>query len=149
MRFPALAIVALVVVPVSLTGCGKKEQPQQAPAGPATTTITVNGGTVAVREEEGVQRYSDEGPESGTVYLVHDAILRKGADQSSDIISRLGRGTGVNKKARRGAYYLVDFPSAGAMKPGWLPQSDVNSQPAVVTTTTPTVTTIPVRKARP
>ena len=128
---------------LALAGCGKKESAPTQPAAPATTTITVNGAQVAVREEEGISRYSDEGPESGTVIVSSDAVVRKGADMGSPTLGRVGRGTGVNKKARRGPFYLVDYPVAGgAMKPGWILQTDVSGQaPPVVTTVAPPVVT--------
>lgn len=137
---------------LALAGCGKKESEATQPAAPATTTITVNGAQVAVREEEGLTRYSDEGPESGTVFVSGDAVIRKGADMGSATIGRVGRGTGVNKKARRGPFYLVDYPVAsGGMKPGWILQSDVTGQaPTVVTTVVPpVVTTAPPVGQRP
>ena len=140
-------LAPLVLSLVALAGCGKNESAPTQAAAPTTTTITVNGAQVAVREEEGLLRYSDEGPESGTVMTSTDANVRKGADMASPSIGRIGRGTGVNKKARRGPFYLVDYPSAGgAMKPGWILQSDVSGQvPAVVTTIVPpTTTTVPV-----
>lgn len=136
----ALAIAALAPLFVLVPGCGKKDEtPTGTAPSAATTNITVNGGTVAVREEEGISRYSDEGPESGTVFTTKDVVILKAAEGGGAVLSRLGRGTGVNKKARRGPYYLVDFPTTGGMKPGWVAQSDVTTQaPQVVTTVTTT-----------
>lgn len=149
-RLTALSRVGLVaglaaVIAATAVGCSKKDSAAPDGSSPpgSTTNVTVNG-TTATREEEGVTRYGDEGPESGTVLTKRAVTLHKSADQGSDVVGRVGPGTGVNKKARHGAYYLVDWPTPTGMKPGWLLQDDINGTPNVIpTVTTPPTTTVP------
>jgi hypothetical protein len=141
----AFAVLGVgVTVGLLGTGCSKKDKEEEAApvAAPAQTTIvTTNGAQVQVREESGVSRYSDEGPEIGTVRTTRTVELRKSADNTSPVIGTIGSGVMVNKKARRGAFYLVDFPSTGGMTPGWLDQNEVTGGPLPVATVTTTVTT--------
>ena len=149
MRHSAL-IVSTLVLAATVVGCKKKEDPATGAApdsNGAPPTVQVQGGQVSTREEDGLTRYSDEGPESGTVFTKHGVPLRTAADGVSTVLKQLGPGTGVNKKARHGAYYLVDFPTGnpGEMKPGWLLQTDVSGGPVAVhpPTTVPPVVAPP------
>lgn len=142
-----IRVFAMVGVGLSLSvlvsACKKEEPPP--PAAPAQTTIvTANGVQVQVREEAGVSRYSDEGPEVGTVRTNRSLELRKSADNTSPIVGRVGPNIMVNKKARRGAFFLVDFPGGTGMIPGWLDQNEVSggAVPVVTTTVAPPVTTV-------
>lgn len=133
-----------MIAGLMLVGCGKKEEAPAAPAPAQTTIVTANGVQVQVREESGVSRYSDEGPEIGTVRTNRSLELRKSADNTSPVVGNVGAGVMVNKKARRGAFFLVDFPAAGGgMTPGWLDQHEVTggALPIVTTTTVPPATT--------
>ena len=140
-RFPRTSILALLLAAaIGPAGC-KKDDPAQTTAPPGNTNvgITVQGqpGPAQTHEESGVTRYSDEGPEIGTVLTQRPTTVHKAADQSTDVLSRLGPGTAVNKKARHGPYFLVDYPTGtpGELKPGWVLQNDVtgNSLPTVHT----------------
>ncbi len=147
--FVLVGVGLSVISSMSLVGCGKKEEAPAAPAPAQTTIVTANGVQVQVREESGVNRYSDEGPEIGTVRTNRTVELRKSADNTSPVIGNIGPGVMVNKKARRGAFFLVDFPATGGgMTPGWLDQHEVTggALPIVTTATTtvpPVVTTAP------
>ena len=140
-------IVSSLALAVMIVGCKKKDEPATGSApdtNGASPTVQVQGGQVSTREEDGLTRYGDEGPESGTVFTKHGVTLRTAADGISTVLKQLGPGTGVNKKARHGAYFLVDFPTGnpGEMKPGWLLQTDVSGGPVAVHPTT-TVTVPP------
>lgn len=142
--FALVGVGLSVLVSASLVGCGKKEEAPAAPAPAQTTIVTANGVQVQVREESGISRYSDEGPETGTVKTNRPLELRKSADNTSAVVGKVGAGIMVNKKARRGAFYLVDFPATGGgMTPGWLDQHEVTggALPVVTTTTAPPATT--------
>lgn len=150
--FALVGVGLSVMASMSVMGCGKKEEAPAAPAPAQTTIVTANGVQVQIREESGVNRYSDEGPEIGTVRTNRTVELRKSADNTSPVVGNIGPGVMVNKKARRGAFFLVDFPAAGGgMTPGWLDQHEVTggalpiatTVPPVVTTAPPVVTTAP------
>lgn len=147
MHSHALFVAAALIMTVA-SGCSKKEDPAAGGAQPANTLnigVSQGGGAMAAPESD-VTRYPDEGPEIGTVLLKTASIARRSADQSSEILSRLGPGTAVNKKARKGPYYLVEFPFApGQMRLGWIEQNDVNAPAPVATTTTTNTAPIVVR----
>lgn len=139
--FATTTLVALSLL--SAAACSKSSSsPTGSSPASATTNVSVNG-SVATREEEGVTRYGDEGPESGTVVTRKQLSIHKSADQGSDVLGRLGPGTGVNKKARHGAYYLIEWPSAQGMKPGWVLQDEITGGPVVPTVVPPTVVAPP------
>jgi hypothetical protein len=137
-------VLVAAVLCAAVVGCKKKEETTSGGSPGSTVNVGVQGGQVATREESGITRYSDEGPESGTVFVKKPIIIRAKADNESAIVGRAGPGTAVNKKARHGAFYLVDFPSGpGQMTPGWLDQDEVTGTPVVAHTTVTTTTTPP------
>jgi hypothetical protein len=145
MHIQTFGLTAVVLLMTLGAGCKKEEKTTPAPQGETPTMggIQINqgpGGTTPDATNV-VTRYSDEGPEIGTVTLRRSATARKAADQTSEAISHPGQGTLVTKKARHGGYYLVEVPvSATETKLGWIGQDDVN-MPAPAVTTVTTVTT--------
>jgi hypothetical protein len=147
---PLGALLVATVIP--LAACKKKEEEPAQSGQPGAPGIQINTGPgtgLMAAPESDVQRYSDEGPEIGTTTVRRVAIARKAADQGSEILHRIGPGTAVNKKARKGPYYLVEFPFApGQLRLGWILQEDANnttppssvaptaSQPAATATVT-------------
>lgn len=135
---------SLVAVLIPLTACCKKKEEAAAqssqPGGSGLQINTGPGTGLMPAPSSDVVRYSDEGPEIGTTPVRRVAIARKAADQGSEIIHRIGAGTMVNKKARKGPFYLVEFPfTDGQMRLGWILQEDVLGAPTPTTTTTTTV----------
>jgi hypothetical protein len=136
---PVAALLVAVLIP--LAACKKKEEepaPAGNPNGPGIQINTGPGTGLMAAPESGVQRYSDEGPEIGTITVRRVAIARKAADQGSEIITRIGTGTAINKKARKGPFFLVEFPDASGMRLGWILQEDATGTAPVATTTTTT-----------
>lgn len=153
---PLLAALLALVVP--LVACNKKkEQPAQNNGQPGLPGVQINTGPgtgFMAAPESDVARYPDEGPEAGTVVTKKVVIARKAADQGSEILTRMGPGTAINKRARKGPYYLVEFPAApGQMRLGWVLQDDINTPAPVatptVTTAPPATTTAPAVNGRP
>lgn len=140
---PLGAVVLALLVP--LAACKKEEKTAQSNQ-PGISGVQINtgpGSGYMAAPESDVTRYSDEGPEIGTVVTRRQSIVRKSADQASEILSRLGPGAAVNKKARHGPYYLVEFPFApGQMRLGWLLQEDLNAPNPVATVTATTTATV-------
>lgn len=132
-----MGFIALVLA----SGCKKSSDAATGAGGSGSqTTINVtglNGQPATATVQDGLTRYSDEGPEIGTVFTKGGGVVRSAADQTSTILARLGPNVGVNKKARRGPYFLVDYPvGPGQLKPGWIDQAEVTGTPVVATTTT-------------
>lgn len=147
-RDPTRLLAAILVAAlVPLAACKKKEEQPAQNGQPGAPGIQINAGPgsgVMAAPGSTVERYSDEGPEIGTTTIKRPSIARKSADQASEIIGRIGVGTAVNKKARKGPYYLIEFPSApGQMSLGWVVQDDILGSTVPVPTPTPTVTVPP------
>lgn len=146
-KLSPLPIVLLMAAMIPLSACKKKEEAAPQNNQPGTPGLQINAGPgsgVMAAPSSTVERYSDEGPEIGTTTIRQQSIARKSADQASEIVGRIGIGTAVNKKARKGPYYLIEFPSApGQMSLGWIPQSDVAGAPVPVATPTTTTTAPP------
>ena len=140
---PLTALLIAAVIPVA--ACKKKEEPAPQGNQPGMPGIQINTGPgtgVMAAPESDVTRYSDEGPEIGTTTVRRVAVARKAADQGAEIITRIGPGTAINKKARKGPYYLVEYPAApNQMRLAWILQDDVNGAPTAAVT--PTVTVAP------
>lgn len=136
-------LAALLVATIPLVACKKKEEepaPSGQQGGPGIQINTGPGTGLMPAPASDVQRYSDEGPEIGTTTVRRVALARKAADQGSEIIHRIGTGTAINKKARKGPFYLVEFPfTDGQMRLGWILQEDVLGAPVPTTTATATV----------
>lgn len=143
LRKGAVLAGALLATAVLIAGCKKKDDS----SGSSETTGASDPGAIAPAgqasgEQNGVMRYTDEAPESGTVATRAFAKVRKAADDSSQELTQLGAGTNVTRKARKGAYTLVMWPSGpGQLSPGWVPTSALSDAKAVATTTPTTSAT--------
>lgn len=139
----ALRWTTCLVALAAATGCSllKKEEAKQEAAPAATDTAAPAPAEPAANAADAT-RYPDEIAESGTIATKRLSVVRKSADQTSEILARLNAGTAVNRKARRGAYYLIEFPSGNpvTMKPGWVVQDDLNTIVQAAATTTATTT---------
>ena len=74
-------------------------------------------------KKDEVKRYgSKELTGGGTVRVKsHHAKVYNEADESTDHVATLNRGTLVNRKARYGNFLLVDYPTGpGELGPGWV-----------------------------
>ena len=140
-------LIALLVATIPLAACKKKEEPAPSgqQGGPGGIQINTGPGTgLMPAPASDVQRYSDEGPEIGTTTVRRVSLARKAADQGSEIIHRIGPGTAINKKARKGPFFLVEFPfTDGQMRLGWILQEDVLGAPVPTTTATVSVAAPP------
>lgn len=143
LRKGAVLAGALLATAVLIAGCKKKDDSGSA----GETTGGADPGAIAPAgqasgEQNGVMRYTDEAPESGTVATRSSAKVRKAADDSSDLLTTLGPGTNVDRKARKGTYSLVMWPSGvGQLSPGWVATSSLTEGARPVATTTTTTTT--------
>jgi hypothetical protein len=122
-RWTFATSVALIVG--ALLACKKKEE---APPPVESATPTPEPSASAATEEpktdkKEVKRYGDkEQEEKGTVRIkIAMTKVYNEADDSTDFIATLSRGTLVNRKARYGNWMLVDWPSGpGELSPGWV-----------------------------
>lgn len=122
-RWTAALSAALVLG--ALLACKKKEEP---PPPVATTPPTPEPPKEEPKKEEPkkkekVKRYPDkETDESGTVrVLVHNLRVYEEADETTDYVATLNKGTLVNRLARMGNWLLVDYPTGvGELSPGWV-----------------------------
>ncbi|MFO0659509.1 MAG: hypothetical protein U0165_06735 [Polyangiaceae bacterium] len=147
----AFVSVAVMSVGMCAVGCGSKTDGSGAAASASATAALPPG---ARGEEEGVTRYTSETPDTGGTHAtMKNVTLRKSADNSSEIVGSVGKGTYVNLRARYGAFSLVEFPygAPGQLKKGWLDNNDITPNTVAVTSataapllpTTPTATTTP------
>ena len=152
----ALPLFALFTVAFTAVGCGSK--PDDAAAGASSATATPGTGNVPANsrgEEEGVFRYNGETNEGGATHAtMKNVTLHKAADNGSEVVGTVGKGTFVNKKARLGAFTLVEFPfgAPGQLKKGWLENTKITPNTVAVTSTTavpvlPTAPTTPTATA--
>lgn len=121
-KWTTLCAVALVVGP--LLACKKEEPPPpiESAAAPAPEPPKEEPKKEEPKKDE-VKRYGDkEKEERGTVKVtVFSAKIYKEADDTTDHIATLSRGTLVNRKARMGNWVLIDYPSGvGVLSPAWI-----------------------------
>jgi hypothetical protein len=123
-RWTTALSAALVVG--ALLACKKKEEP---PPPVATPTPTAEPPKEEPKKEEPkkkkdeVKRYPDkETEESGTVrVLVHNLRVYNEADETTDHVATLNKGTLVNRLARMSNWLLIDYPTGvGELSPGWV-----------------------------
>jgi hypothetical protein len=68
-----------------------------------------------------VASYPEQVTQSGTVKLSQHIKVHQAADANSTLVTRLGPGTVVEKKASYGDWVLVNWPSGvGQLSPGWV-----------------------------
>jgi hypothetical protein len=85
----------------------------------------------APADKDAVKRYGDkEFEEKGTVRItVNLAKIYKEADETTDHLARLNRGTLVNKLARMGNYTLIEYPTGvGKLSPAWILSKHISRQ---------------------
>ena len=89
------------------------------------------------------QDYSDQRIESGTVSTRGSAVVRAEPTDSGKVLATLGNATMVERKARRGQWMLVNWPSGEKqLSPGWVLSSTLGeSAPATIKTVAPPVAT--------
>lgn len=121
-KWTTLCAAALVVGP--LFACKKEEPPPPIEsAAPAPEPPKEEPKKEEPKKEDEVKRYGDkEKEEKGTVKVtVFSAKIYKEADDTTDHIATLSRGTLVNRKARMGNWVLIDYPSGvGVLSPAWI-----------------------------
>ncbi|HMR10066.1 MAG TPA: hypothetical protein PKA88_30025 [Polyangiaceae bacterium] len=121
-KWTTLCAAALVVG--ALFACKKEEPPPPIEsAAPAPEPPKEEPKKEEPKKEDEVKRYGDkEKEEKGTVKVtVFSAKIYKEADDTTDHIATLSRGTLVNRKARMGNWVLIDYPSGvGVLSPAWI-----------------------------
>jgi hypothetical protein len=122
-RFILMASLGLLAA-----GCPRSEdqnssssEAQQAPP-PAPTGPTIAVSAAAPSSD--VVSYPEQVTQSGTVKLAQQVKVHQAADTTSTMLTRLGPGTVVEKKASYGEWLLVNWPSGvGETSPGWVQSS--------------------------
>lgn len=120
-KWTAMASTALIVG--ALLACKKEEPPPPAPAPTPAPEPPKEEPKKEEPKKDAIKRYPDkETDESGTVrVLLHNLRVYAEADETTDHIATLNKGTLVNRKARMGNWLLIDYPSGVAeLSPGWV-----------------------------
>ncbi len=124
--------LSVIALGGALLACKKDEAPEPAvtvaPA-PAPEPPKVEEPKAEEKKDE-VKRYDDEKEEKGTVKVgIFEMKIYQEADTSSTVLAKVGKGTLVNRKARRGSFLLIEYPSApGELSPGWAETRHINDQ---------------------
>lgn len=125
-KWSTMGAAALMVG--ALLACKKEEPPPPTPVAeappPEPPKEEAKPDAEAKKDDDEVKRYgSAEQTESGTVRVdIHHAKVYKETDETTSHIATLSRHTLVNRKARKGTWMLIDYPSGvGQLSPGWIP----------------------------
>lgn len=123
------------VIVVGLLACKKDEEAPEpvasASAEPAPAdTAKEEKDAAPADDKKKVKRYDDETTESGTV-RVAVSLLRvyDEASTGGEVLTTLAKGTLVNRKARRGNFMLIEYPSGHKeLSPGWVQIKQVSTK---------------------
>ncbi len=122
-------IAPVLMAVLIAAGCGRSEDvnssstPAQQASPPAPTP---EAPTLPAKTSPGadVASYPQQLTQSGTVKLTQPIKVYQAADASSTLVTRLGVGTVLEKKASYGDWLLVNWPSGvGEVSPGWVQAS--------------------------
>lgn len=108
-----------------VAACGRSEDanstntPAQQASPPAAETPPPAASAAAATPE--VANYPTQVVQSGTLKITQQVKVHQAADPDSTMLTRLGPGTVVEKKASYGDWMLVHWPSGvGQTSPGWV-----------------------------
>ena len=120
-KWTAVTTAALVVG--ALLACKKEEPPPPATTAAPAPEPPKEEPKKEEPKKETVKRYPDkEINDSGTVrVLINNLRVYNEADDTTDHVATLNKGTLVNRKARMGNWLLIDYPTGVAeLSPGWV-----------------------------
>lgn len=117
-----IAPVLMVTLGLFAAGCQRSEETNAAADAQAPTAPTAEAPTVpaSAAPSSDVASYPEQVTQSGTVKLAQYIKVHQAADPNSTLLTRLGPGTVVEKKASYGDWMLINWPSGvGQLSPGW------------------------------
>lgn len=117
-----IALVFVASMGLFAAGCNRSEDTSSAADAQAPPAATAEAPTVpaSAAPSSEVASYPEQVTQSGTVKLTQYLKVHQAADPNSTLLTRLGPGTVVEKKASYGDWMLINWPSGvGQLSPGW------------------------------